>query len=132
MSEPVLVALLFADRVIVEKNNKKGIIGTFSRFYANDFPVVFAPWFVFAAVTNLVKGEHDFSLNLVYDKAKQVILPVSGKMKVEGASEVVEINIPVTGALFPGEGIYMLTFNIDGKQIGSRALEVLQRSQAGG
>jgi hypothetical protein len=34
MKEPVCTALLFADRIIVENNGKKGIIGTFSRIFA--------------------------------------------------------------------------------------------------
>ena len=37
MKEPVCTALLFADRIIVENNGKKGIIGTFSRIFALPF-----------------------------------------------------------------------------------------------
>ena len=33
MSEPVFVALLVADRVITEDNQKKGIIGTFNAWW---------------------------------------------------------------------------------------------------
>jgi len=65
MAEPVLVALLFADRVIVEeKNKKKTIVGTFTRFYSDKFPVSFPPWYIYAAVTN-ISEDHSFSLNLV-------------------------------------------------------------------
>jgi hypothetical protein len=123
MSEPVLVALIFADRVIEEKNHKKGIIGTFSRFYAKEFPAKFPPWFIYAAVTN-ISGENSFSLNLVLDKAQQVVLPISGKCQVENTRSVVELIFPVLGAVFPEEGIYTLTFNIEGIPIGSRILEV--------
>ena len=128
MGEPVLVALLFADRVIEEKNRKKGIIGTFSRFYAEKFPAQFPPWFIYAAVTN-ISGEHNFSLNLVYDKAQQVILPISGKCKVDNARSVVELIFPVFRAVFPEEGVYTLTFNIEGTSIGSRILEVFLRPE---
>ncbi|MBN2444198.1 MAG: hypothetical protein JXJ04_22735 [Spirochaetales bacterium] len=128
MGEPVLVALLFADRVIEEKNHKKGIIGTFSRFYAEKFPAQFPPWFIYAAVTN-ISGENAFSLNLVYDKAQQVILPISGKCKVENTRSVVELIFPVFRAVFPDEGIYTLTFNIEGNPIGSRILEVFNRPE---
>ncbi|MBN2532667.1 MAG: hypothetical protein JXB88_07240 [Spirochaetales bacterium] len=126
MGEPVLVALLFADRVIEEKNHKKGIIGTFSRFYADTFPVQFPPWFIYAAVTN-ISGENSFSLNLVLEKAQQVILPISGKCQVDNTRSVVELIFPVFRAIFPEEGIYALTFNIEGLPIGSRILEVFKR-----
>ena len=90
MGEPVLVGLLFSDYIIDERNNKKGIIGTFSRFHAARFPAQFPPWYIYAAVTN-IKNEHDFSLNLVYDKAKQVIVPINGKIKVGDELSVVEL-----------------------------------------
>ena len=126
MGEPVLVAILFADRVIEEANHKKGIIGTFSRFYADTFPASFPPWFIYAAVTNL-QGECAFSVNLVYEKAQQVILPISGKFTVDNFRSVVELIFPVFRAVFPEEGVYTLTFNIDGEPVGSRLLEVFKR-----
>jgi hypothetical protein len=131
MAEPVFVALLFADHIITERNNKKGIIGTFSRFHTARFPARFPPWHIYAAVTNLT-GEHDFSLNLVYDKAQQVIVPINGKIKVDEPNAVVELTFRIDGAMFPEEGNYTLTFNIDGNQIGSRILEVLTLPQSGG
>lgn len=123
MGEPVFVGLLFADRVIEEKNHKKGIIGTFSRFYAEKFPAAFSPWYIYAAVTNL-SGEFNFSLNLVYEKAQQVIVPINGKFKVDDPLSVVELVFPVFRAVFPEEGVYSLIFNVEGIPIGSRTLEV--------
>jgi hypothetical protein len=131
MSEPVLVALLFADRVIVEdKNLKKALIGVFSIFHAEKFPAVFAPWYIYASVTNLF-GEHNYSLNLVYDKAAQVIIPIGGKIVSDNARRVVELVFPIFGAVFPEEGTYTLTFNIEGVPIGSRILEVVKMQQPG-
>ena len=57
MPEPVFVALLIADRVITEDNQKKGIIGTFTQFTVRQVPAALPPWFIYAAVTNVV-GEH--------------------------------------------------------------------------
>ncbi len=131
MSEPVLVGLLFADHIITENNNKKGIIGTFNRFYAGQFPIKFPAWYIYAAVTNL-KGQHDFSINLVFDKAQQVVVPISGKFSTEDELAVIELTFRIDGAVFPAEGRYTLTFNVDGQQIGSRILEVVSRPQTGG
>ena len=126
MSEPVLVALLFADRVIVEEaNHKQTIIGTFSRFYADKFPVVFIPWFIYAAVTNL-QGEYSFALNLVSEKTQQIIVPIGGNFRVEERLNIVELALPIVGAKFPGEGIYTLTFHVEGMQVGARILEVFK------
>ncbi len=129
MPEPVFVALLMADRVITEDNQKKGIIGTFTRFNVRQFPVTFAPWFIYAAVTNLV-GEHTFTVNLVADESQQVVFSAAGKVNVDSPRRVVELVIPVVNATFPGEGTYMTLFFIDGQQIGARVLEVLTAETA--
>ncbi|MFW6180390.1 MAG: DUF6941 family protein [Spirochaetota bacterium] len=124
MSEPVLVAILFADKVIVEKQTeKKSIIGTFTRFNTNHFPISFPPWFLYIAITNIT-GEHSFSLNLVLEEEKQVVFSSNGKLGSKSANAVVEMAIPVLGAVFHKAGIYTLTFNIDGNQVGARFLEV--------
>jgi len=132
MTEPVLVGLLFADRIITEKNDKRGIIGTFSRFNSPRFPVAFPPWYIYAAVTNLSKREHEFALNLVCDATNQVIVPLSGKISVEDPSNIVEITPMIAGAVFPQAGKYSLTFYIDGNQVGARNIEVKLLKQAGG
>lgn len=130
MAEPVLVALLFADRVIVEeKNKKKTIVGTFTRFYSDKFPVSFPPWYIYAAATN-ISGDHSFSLNLVLEKEMQVVVPINGKIKVENPRNVIELIFPIGQAIFPSPGEYTLTFNIDGTQVGSRVLEVVQLEQS--
>jgi hypothetical protein len=127
--EPVLVALLFADRVLVEEGNrKKTIVGTFTQFHADKFPAVFAPWYIYAAVTN-IEGEHSFSLNLVLEKESQVILGINGKVKADDRNKVNEFIFPIQRAIFPSAGTYSLTFNIGGIQVGSRLLEVIPQSQ---
>ena len=123
MSEPVLLGLLFADKIITEDNGKKGIIGTFNNFQAQTFPIMFPSWCIFASVTNL-QGKHSFSLNLVHNDTSQVVLPINGEIETKDFSEVVELVPTIMGAVFPKEGKYTLTFNIDGQQIGSRILEV--------
>ncbi len=124
MPEPVFVALLLADRVITEDNKKKGIIGTFTRFTARQFPAIFPPWFIYAAATNLA-GEHSFSLNVVSDHTQQVVFSAAGKITVEEPRMVVELVIPVASAVFPEAGVYDVVFFIDGRQVGSRILEVV-------
>jgi hypothetical protein len=125
MPEPVFVALLMADRVITEDNQKKAIIGTFTRFTVRQFPAMFPPWFIYAAATNL-SGEHSFSINLVSDKSQQVVFSAAGKINVDSPKRVVELVVPVVNAAFPEEGAYMLLFFMDGGQLGSRVLEVLK------
>jgi hypothetical protein len=125
MGEPVLVALLIADRVIEEKNGKKGIIGTFTTFNAPAFPVSFPPWFIYAAVTNLA-GEHDFALNLVHARTSQIVLGISGKFSAASAEQMVELVIPVPKAVFPSEGKYDLTFQVDAAPLGARVLSLVQ------
>jgi hypothetical protein len=124
MTEPVFVALLLADRVITEDNQKKAIIGTFTQFTVRQVPAGLPPWFIYAAVTNLA-GEHPFSVNLVYDKSQQVIFSAGGTLKVDEARRVVELVIPVPNVVFPETGTYVVSFHVGGEQIGSRILDVV-------
>src|SRR5512147_2064478 len=124
MPEPVFVALLLADRVITEDNQKKGIIGTFTQFTVRQVPAGLPPWFVYAAVTNL-SGEHPFSLNLVVDRTQQVIFSAGGTLRVDEPRRVVELVIPVPGVVFPETGTYDVSFHVDGQHIGSRILDVV-------
>jgi hypothetical protein len=122
MTEPVFVALLSADRVITEDNGKKSIIGTFTQFHARQFPAVFPPWFVYAAVTNLAEA-HSFSLNVVNDETQQVVFSAGGQFTVDQPRKVIELVIPMLNVVFPAPGTYNLLFNVDGQQIGSRLID---------
>jgi hypothetical protein len=125
MQEPVFVALLLADRVITEDNQKKAIIGTFTQFTVRQVPAGLPPWFVYAAVTNLA-GEHPFSLNIVVDRTQQVIFSAGGTLRVDEPRRVVELVVPVPNIVFPETGTYIVTFHVGGEQIGSRILDVVQ------
>jgi Family of unknown function (DUF6941) len=125
MPEPVFVALLIADRVITEDNQKKGIIGTFTQFTVRQVPAALPPWFIYAAVTNLA-GEHSFSLNLLFDRSQQVIFSAGGKVSVDDARRVVELVIQVPNVVFPEEGTYNISFHIDGDLISTRILDVVK------
>ena len=124
MPEPVFVALLLADRVITEDNQKKAIIGTFTQFTVRQVPAGLPPWFIYAAVTN-VAGELPFSLNLVFDKSQQVVFSAGGTITVDDPRRVVELVIPVPNVVFPEAGTYVVSFHVSGDQIGSRILDVI-------
>ncbi len=125
MPEPVFVALLIADRVITEDNQKKGIIGTFTQFTVRQVPAALPPWYIYAAVTN-IRGEHAFSLNLLFDRSQQVIFSAGGKVGVDDARRVVELVIQVPNVVFPEEGTYNISFHIDGDLIATRILDVVK------
>jgi hypothetical protein len=124
MLEPVFVALLLADRVITEDNQKKSIIGTFTQFTVRQVPAGMPPWFIYAAVTNLA-GEQPFSFNLVFDRSQQVIFSAGGNLSVDDPRRVVELVIPVPNVVFPETGTYVVSFHLGGQQIGSRILDVV-------
>ncbi len=118
-----MVGLLFADKIIIENNGKRGIIGTFNRFYSKKFPITFPHWAIYAAVTNL-EGKHEFALTLVREETNQVIMPLNGQFDVRGRNDVVELTPAILGVVFPQPGTYILTFSVDGTQIGARVLFV--------
>jgi hypothetical protein len=125
MPEPVFVALLIADRVITEDNQKKGIIGTFTQFTVRQVPAALPPWYIYAAVTN-IGGEHTFSLNLIFDRSQQVIFSAGGKVTLDDPRRVVELVIQVPNVIFPEEGTYNISFHIDGDLIATRILDVVK------
>jgi len=130
MKEPVCIALLFADRVIIENNGKKGIIGTFSKIFAQSFPVQTAPWAIYAAATNIV-GKHEFTLTLNNMETNQAILPITGQLQSQNPEEVLELTFNTAGVTFPSEGKYSLSFSIDGELLSSIILyvELLKQPQ---
>jgi hypothetical protein len=130
MPEPVFVALLLADRVITEDNQKKAIIGTFTQFTVRQVPATLPPWFIYAGVTNLA-GAHPFSVNLVFDKSQQVVFSAGGTLTVDSPRRVVELVIPVPNVVFPETGTYVVSFHVSGEQIGSRILDVVTGEQPG-
>lgn len=129
MKEPVCTALLFADRIIVENNGKKGIIGTFSKIYAPTFPVQTAPWGIYAAITNVV-GKHDFALALTNIDTNQNILLIPGEMQSMNPEEVIELTFNTAGVGFPIPGKYSLSITVGGELLSSIILsaEVMNAS----
>jgi len=123
MSEPVLLALLFADRIITEDNNKKGIIGTFNRFMAPEFPIIFPPWGIYIALTNL-SGKHSFDLILKNMDNEQIVLPINGEFESRNQDEMIELPLNFTGIAFPNPGRHILALSIDGDLVGTRMLSV--------
>lgn len=116
MSEPVIHALLTADRVIREDNAKTGVIGIFTNFNFASFPAISPPWFIYAVVSN-IEGEHEFSFNLVDQGSSIVVLSVGGRMAAKERGEDITIALPVANVSFPKEGTYTLVFRIDGKEV---------------
>ena len=129
MKEPVLLALIFADKVITEDNGKKGIIGTFTRFHSPQFPVVFPPWSIYVAFTN-IQGSHKFSFELIHTEDDKVIFPLQGDFNVSAVDETVELGINIAGVTFPEPGKYYLVFKVDGTVVGARFLQVVRVDQA--
>lgn len=123
MGEIVFHALLLADKIIEERNRKKGLIGVFSRFHFPWFPANSPPFYIYISVSN-IKGRHTFSLNMTFDEAQIVVLPIGGEFESKEPSAEIEMVFPVKGVNFPKDGIYSLTFNIDGQQIASKNITV--------
>jgi hypothetical protein len=123
MGEPVFLALLTADRVITEKNDKKGIIGTFNRLGTTKLPVSFPPWWIYASATNLV-GEHSFAIEVFSGNDGKKLFSANGNINIGDANQVIEIAIPVVACAFPAAGSYSVLFSLDEMQIGARVLHV--------
>lgn len=128
-SEPVGIALLFCDYLIDEKNsNKKTLAGIFSVIYGKKFPTQFRPFWLYASFTNLT-GEHSFAINIVFEKAQNVLLSLGGNVNSQSQDAVIELSIPVKPILLPEPGKYGVTLHIDGTTILNRTLYVNEASK---
>lgn len=123
MTEPILLAILFADRIITENNNKKGIIGTFDKFISQSFPITFPPWAIYVSMTNIT-GKHPFALNLLHLETNQLVLPIQGELESIGPEQTIELTFNLGGILFPSPGRYNLSIELSGELLGSRVLYV--------
>lgn len=128
-TEPVLLALLTADRVIQENNGKKGIIGTFDRFFSERFPIMFPPWGIYLSVTNIT-GDHSFTINIVNQQSQEVVYSVSGGIKSTEFDRVHEIAVNLA-PVFPQAGKYQVLFYIDGRVVGAKPISVVNQSATG-
>lgn len=124
MSEAVCLALLTADKVITENNGKKGIIGVFSNFNSHSVPVVFPPWYIYASVTN-IKGKYNFSINLIHDESSHVLVSQGGEIDCREYKQNIDIILQIS-TVFPKFGLYTVQFNINGSEILSRKLHLLE------
>ncbi|MCX7026553.1 MAG: hypothetical protein NT061_03485 [Spirochaetes bacterium] len=128
MADPYLIALLFADRVIVENNDKKGIIGIFNQFNAPSFPAVFPPWANFISIGN-VKGLHTFRLDLEPESEGQPIASFKGEINGNDNEGLADIMINHVATVFPHAGQYTLRLRVDERILCTRMLMVHQVSQ---
>jgi hypothetical protein len=124
-AEPVLQAIVTADRVVTEDNGKKVIVGTFNRFMAEKFPTMFPPWGVYVSFSNL-RGEYNFTINLVSEETQQVLSSMAGTVESKDYSDVHEIAL-MHAPVFHQPGKYHLSLYIDGRTVGSRTIRVEQR-----
>ena len=131
-AEPVLLALIAADKIITEaQNNKKTIVGTFTNFFAASFPALFPPWAIYFSFTNVV-DEHTFSINVVNDRTQQVIFSAGGQCTSAEPSAVVELVVPAFPVTFPEKGVYTIIAHLDGQPLASRILTVTPVAAQGG
>ena len=127
MSEMVLNAFLIADKVIVEDNNKRGIIGIFDVFNLKDFPGVTPTWYIYASITNIT-GKHQFVFDLLFSKTSENIFKISGEFESKSKKVVIDLIIPVPPVKFLKGGDHMLNLIINDKLIASRYLLVQKKA----
>ena len=129
--EPVLLALLLADKVIAEeRTHKKTIVGTFNNFWAQQFPATFPPWYVYVAFTN-VAGEHKLTVDIQSIENDANVYSVSATFNAQEKTVQTEVSLPVLNAPFPEPGKYAVYTSIDGQTLGSRILTVSQMKSQG-
>ena len=114
MSEVVIYALLFADKVIIEhQTNKKSAVGMFTEINSTTFPSQIPPWHILCMVGNLSAGAHQFGINISHDGSTSVIWSSGGEFELPKFGMNVELAMEVV-TQFPRPGRYTVSVHIDG------------------
>ena len=124
MAEPLLNALLMADRIVTEDNGKKVVVGIFGKFNIPQFPATVAPWFLYAGVENL-EGHNTFTFNLARADTQEVVFSAGGEVQIADPSSGVEIVLMVPPISFRTQGMHVLQFLVNGQVLISRNLPVV-------
>ncbi|MCW7475541.1 DUF6941 family protein [Leptospira levettii] len=130
MNSPTLHAIIFADRVIEEKNNKKGIIGTFDTIFAPNFPVTALPWGVYVALSG-IENIVQFSLTLQGNDAKNPLIRLDGELKSNSKDSMIELPLNFENVTFPEPGEYTFSLQVDGKVVGARVIKLMIANMPG-
>jgi hypothetical protein len=123
MPEPLLNAMLMADRIVTEDNGKKVLVGVFSRFNIQQFPAQIAPWFLYAGVENL-EGHNTFVFNLAREDTQEVAFSAGGEIQIQDPTSGVEVVFMVPPIILRAPGTYVLQFLVNGKALISRNVPV--------
>ncbi|TGL04981.1 hypothetical protein EHQ43_10070 [Leptospira bouyouniensis] len=123
MVKPTVAAILFADKIIEEKTNKKAIIGTFDRVYSPSFPMQPFPWGIYLALTGIL-GAVKFSLILDKPGLKEPLLRVEGEIDGKEEDGIIEIPMNFSNFQFAEPGDYTLKVFVNDNVIGTRKLVV--------
>ena len=124
-------ALLMADRVIIEDNGKRGIIGSFNTFNFSDFPAIAPPFFVYANLEDF-SGVQEFSVTIAREGAELVVYSAGEEIHFQDENREAEVVVPAFGATFPKEGAYNLILRVGNSQFGSRRIIVNTSSRPRG
>jgi len=125
MDKPKLLAIVFADRVIEEKNNKKGIIGTFEKIFSQVFPVTLQTWGCYIALTN-ISGKNKFTVKIKNSapSPQEYVLEMNGEIVTEKSSGLVEVIFNVSGLTVKNAGEYLFEVYINDEFLDSRILSI--------
>ena len=86
MTELVIYALIFADKIIVEQGTgKKTVVGMFSEINAHSFPAHPPPWNILCIIGNLAPIKHTFAINIVHERSTHVVWSVGGEFTLSKA-----------------------------------------------
>jgi len=130
--EPALCSgIILSDSVIREEGTgKMSLIGCFTVWNAQQFPLLVAPFYVTALLTNLRGNVEQIHVTVRLENPQNghVLTSVSGNMRpgehTFDPNEVFEIPFPIKSVAFPSAGMYAVIVLVDNEAIGKRAIAV--------
>ncbi len=122
--KPRVLSILFCDHAVKEEGTGKyTLVGVFTYFRSQKYPVFLGRFFTHIVFANITAKEHTFALTITKSGTRKPIGEMSGKLKLEQASKMSELALPINNLRIEEPGQYTFSFNLDEKFVGKRVIE---------
>lgn len=129
---PVPIALLLCDQVLSDSaTEKKTIVGTFDRIWANRFPAIHRNATLFAKLIDC-EGEYDIRVEYVQVAGEKVLGTADAKLSSEDRQQYHDFHLQIQGIRIPEAGEYEFRLWMNNRYIHRIRFSAQAQPQSGG
>jgi hypothetical protein len=124
LGEPRVLALLFCDQVIVDRDTgKHSLIGLFEIINLRKFPTAAQPFFIYACVAGGRASETKYYLRMEAPDG-EILVQASVDVDEWGPTGIWQFEVRLPGVLLSSPGEYLVRLYVEGRVLSERKLFV--------